>query len=100
MYKVIDGITYNTHTAERIAFHEFSQIGNWEWIYKGLYLTPEGHYFTYETGGCGTEYAIRIHNKMVGGQYQIFPATYDQARMFLEKEEPNLALKLFGEFYK
>ena len=100
MYKVINGITYDTHTAKRIAFYEFSKIGHWEWIYKVLYLTPAGQYFTYETGGCGTEYALRINDKMVGARYQIFPATEEQSRLFLEQVQPNMALKLFGEFYK
>jgi hypothetical protein len=99
VWKVIDGITYDTHTAKRIAFYEFSKIGNWEWIYKVLYRTPTGQYFTYETGGCGTEYAVRIDNKMVGARYSIFAATDEQARRFLENSAPTLALKLFGGFY-
>lgn len=100
MYKVINGETYDTRTAERIASYEFSKIGNWEWVYKVLYRTPTGKYFTYETGGCGTEYAVRIGNKMVGARYQIFATTDDQARFLLEQWQPNLALKLFGESYK
>ena len=100
MYKVVDGEIYDTHTAKRIAFYEFSKIGNWEWIYKVLYRTPSGKYFTYETGGCGTEYAVRADNKMVGARYQIFPATDDQARRFLEENQPRLALELFASFYE
>lgn len=100
MYKVIDGVNYDTHAATRIAFYEFSKIGNWEWIYKVLFRTNSGKYFTYETGGCGTEYAVRIDNKMVGARYQIFPATDERARLFVEEVQPNLALKLFGESYK
>jgi hypothetical protein len=100
MYKVINGITYDTHTAKRIAFYEFSKIGNWEWIYKVLYRTPEGRYFTYETGGCGTEHALRKGSKMVGAVYNIYTADDDQARRFVEEVQPNLALKLFGESYK
>lgn len=99
MWKIVDGITYDTHTATKIAFYEFSKIGNWEWIYKVLYRTPSGLYFTYETGGCGTEYAVRIGSKMVGARYKIFPATDNQARLFLEEVQPPLALELFGEFY-
>ncbi len=100
MFKVIDGITYDTHTAKRIAFSESGKIGNWEWVYKVLYRTPAGQYFTYETGGCGTEYAVRIHNKWIGARYRIFPASEDQARRFLEEVKPHLALELFGAFYE
>ena len=99
MFEIIDGTTYDTRTAKRIAFYEFSKIGNWEWIYKVLYRTPAGKYFTYETGGCGTEYAVRTGNKMVGARYQIFPATEDQARLFLEQVQPHLAVELFREKY-
>ena len=100
MWKIIDGQYYDTRTAKRIAFYEFSKIGNYEWIYKVLYRTISGKYFTYETGGCGTEYAVRIDSKMVGARYQIFPANDDQARRFLEDHQPRLALELFADFYK
>ncbi len=100
MWKVIDGILYDTRTAKRITSYEVSKIGNYEWVYKVLYRTPSGLYFTYETGGCGTEYAVRIGNKMVGAQYRIYAATDDQARRFTEMVQPKLALELFGEYYK
>ena len=100
MYKVVNGISYDTRTAKRIAFYEFSSIGYYEWVYKVLFQTPFGHYFTYETGGCGTEYAVRVGNKMVGAHYHIFPATADEARIFLFCYNPKLALELFPDIYK
>jgi hypothetical protein len=100
VFKVINGVTYDTRKADRIASYEFSKIGHWEWIYKVLYRTQDGEYFTYETGGCGTEYAVREGNKMVGARYQIFPATDTEAKRFLEDNAPTTALKLFGKDYK
>ena len=100
MYKVIDGITYDTRTAKRIAFYEFSSIGYYEWVYKVLFQTPDGNYFTYETGGCCTEYAVKVGNKMVGAHYHIFPANNEEAKRFLERYKPKLALELFSDSYK
>jgi len=96
----IDGVIYDTHAAERLSSYEFQRIGSWEWIFKVLYRTKNGRYFTYETGGCGTESAKRVGTKLVGGYYVIYTASDDEARRFLEQNNPDLALKLFKEFYE
>lgn len=96
----IEGNIYDTHNAERLTKYEEGTIGNWWWIFKALYKTLNGKYFTYETGGCGTEYHVWDGKKFIGGIYQIHKATDEQARVFLEQNNPTLALILFKNFYE
>lgn len=96
----IEGIIYDTHKADRLSSYEYKSIGSWEWIFRVLYRTSNGKYFTYETGGCGTEYAVQVGTKLVGGHYTIYPASDAEARRFLEQNNPALALELFKDFYK
>ena len=100
MIKEIDGNVYDTNNAQRLAKYESGKIGNWYWIFKALYQKSNGMFFTYETGGCGTEYHVWNGQKFIGGIYKIYPTTDEQARIFLEQNNPALALKLFGTYYE
>lgn len=95
MRKIINNEFCDTQIDERLATKEFKEIGSWEWEFQALYRNRNGQYYTHETGGCGTRYAVRIGNKLVGGIFDLYPATPKQAELFLSETNPELAIKLF-----
>lgn len=95
MRQEIEGEVYDTLAGTKLSTYEYKHKGSWEWIYKALFKNENGKFFFHETGGCGTHYAVQIGNKLIGGIFIIYPATPEQAKMFLVETNPELAQQLF-----
>lgn len=57
MYKVINGVTYDTQTATIDKKFTFGVPGDPCGYEETLYITKDGHYFVYTFGGKQSKYA-------------------------------------------
>ncbi|MBL9092030.1 MAG: hypothetical protein JNL96_12460 [Planctomycetaceae bacterium] len=54
--KVIDGLVYDTATAELIAEYEFGRCDSFDFVHVRLFKTQNGRFFLHGTGGANTEW--------------------------------------------
>jgi hypothetical protein len=54
--KVIDGLVYDTATAEMIAKYEFGRSDSFDYVQERLFKTPNGRFFLHGEGGANTEW--------------------------------------------
>lgn len=68
MKKIIDGKTYNTETATRIANWDNGYYGNdFNACDESLYISPKGTYFLAGEGGALSKYARSVGSGRCGG---------------------------------
>lgn len=54
--KVIDGLVYDTTTAELIAEYEFGGFDSFDFVHLRLFKTQNGRFFLHGAGGANTEW--------------------------------------------
>ena len=86
MRKIINGKTYNTDTANRIAVKEYGDSTN-DLYYseRALYQKKNGEYFIHSWGGAGTIYATAKENGWTGAGEVIEPVSVEEAEEFIAK---------------
>jgi hypothetical protein len=93
MKRIIDGLRYDTATAEPIATftNGFGQ-SDFKWDNSAIYKTKKGRYFIAGRGGPKSRWATQVNNTTSGGE-GIMTLTDTQAREMLEEWEANDALE-------
>lgn len=84
MKKIINGKTYNTDTAKKIAVKEYGDSTK-DLFYseRSLYQKKDGEYFIHSCGGAGTIYATEKENGWTGSGEVIEPVTAKEAEEFM-----------------
>lgn len=85
--QVINGKLYNTETATLVKDYEFSNPGDFHYLYQGLYKTAKGAWFTAGHGGPMSTYSEYIGNGSTSGGSGINPLTPDEALIWLEEHD-------------
>ena len=78
MKKIINGKTYNTETAKKLANWDNEIYGSFDSIEETLYQKRTGEFFLAGEGGARTIYSTPTENGSKGGA-RIIPLTYSQA---------------------
>lgn len=85
MKKIINGKLYNTETAREVGWREYSNPGDFHYIFETLYCKKTGEYFLHGVGGALTQYAETIgQNQWRGGEH-IEPMNLASAREWAEQ---------------
>ncbi len=95
MKKVIDGLRYNTETAEEI--HRWDNgldTGDFKSCEETLYLTAKGRYFLHGQGGAMSKYSVPVSGGRGGGE-EIVPMSADEVREWLEEHDGIDALEKY-----
>ncbi|RCW23172.1 hypothetical protein DFR48_10741 [Ciceribacter lividus] len=83
--KIIDGLRYNTATAEEIcSFENDSDRGDFRYEVTSLYRTPRGRFFVAGHGGAMTRWAQPVQGGQAGGK-GLHPVSTAEAREFAEQ---------------
>lgn len=98
MKKVINGKMYNTQTAECYGEYQYSNCGDFQYVYEALYRKKTGEMFLYGTGGPASKYREKVGSSTWTGGTQIIPLTVDEAKEWAEKYiDGGTYVELFGE---
>ena len=85
MIRVINGLRYNTETAEQVYFWNNGHYeGDFKLRVKSLYRTPKGAWFLYHRGGAMTDMAVSVGGGGTGGSSDLEAISADDAYGFLE----------------
>lgn len=88
MKKIINGVLYNTDTAQLLVEYEKFAGDRLHYVREALYRKQNGEYFIYGEGGALTNYAsYSAYNTFSGGS-SIYPVDETEARSWAE--EPSL----------
>jgi len=89
MEAVIEGLRYDTETAELVASHSYGYTTDHGYADEDLYRTQNGRWFLAGKGGPASRYAESVDgNGRIGGS-GIVPITELEAREHLETWEPD-----------
>ena len=76
MRKIIDKKTYNTDTATKIAeIWHGNSYDDFNFIEEVLYMTPNGRYFLYQSGGPYSKMGAPVGNNGMSGSSDIIDLT-------------------------
>jgi len=68
MKKIINGISYDTDTADEVVYHSHGHRSDFHYIEEILYRTKKGNFFLVGKGGASTRYARTVsQNCWCGG---------------------------------
>jgi len=96
MQAVIEGLRYNTETAELVASYSYGYTTDHEYVCEDLYRTKNGRWFLAGEGGPASRYAESVDkNGWIGGKGIVALDELD-AREHLENwEQDSKAFKYF-----
>lgn len=98
MKKIINGKKYDTETAKCIGTHQYSHEGDFRFELEELYVTKNGTYFLYGTGGPLSKYRVQTGIRSYSGGSDIKPLSEDEAKQWSEKYmEADEYIEAFGE---
>lgn len=84
MKKIIDGKTYNTETAKKIAeWDNGLSYNDFDYRSEELYRKRTGEYFLYGSGGARTEWGTVMDDGWLAGGSNIVPLTQEEAQDWL-----------------
>ena len=93
MKKVIDGRSYNTETAKKVAEYSYGEWGDWDRVEQTLYLTKNGSWFLAGEGGARSEYSRQVAQNRWSGGEDIRALTADEALLWLEEHSKTEAIE-------
>ena len=98
MKKIIDGVVYDTETAECIAGYNNGHFPtDFEYFYEQLYRTKKGTYFVYGYGLARSKYGVWIGATGGSGE-EIIQMTEERAKKWaMENLEADEYIEIFGE---
>lgn len=85
MKRVIDGLLYDTKTAEEIANYSRFYPSDFNHVAETLYKTANGNYFLAGKGGPRSKYAEQVEQNTWGGGEGIIPLAAKEALDWCEK---------------
>ena len=98
MRKVINGLPYDTKTAEKLTENSYSNPRDFNWYEETLYRKRTGEYFLYYEGNANSPYSKRINSNTWGGDQGIRPLTVLEAQRWAEKAcDGDEYEKIFGK---
>lgn len=99
MRRIINNKVYDTETAKRVGFWSNDYLySDLQYESESLYQKKTGEFFIYGEGGPMSSYAVRRGVSEYAGSEKIFPATFEQAREWAEKNLTGEEYEaLFGE---
>lgn len=97
MKQIIEGLTYNTETAEMIDWNEYSTPGDFRYVHEALYKTKKGRFFLAGKGGALSKYSRSCGNNGSCGGSGIIPLDPDEALAWCEQNrvDPDIVTKYF-----
>ena len=93
MKRIIDGLTYNTETATKVASWSHGYRGDHGMYEESIYVTKHGRWFRSGFGGPASMYAKSVDNNSYSGGSGLFPLTEDEAMQILESYHQTDALE-------
>lgn len=98
MQRIINGLKYDTSTADEICDISPSGFssGDFNWEDTSLYRTKKGRYFLAGRGGAFTRWSVPIGQNGRGGGSGIQPVNEAEARSFVEQYASHRFEELFG----
>jgi len=98
MKKIIEGVVYNTETAELLAENwNGCDRSNFHFLNEGIYRTKKGRYFLFGEGGAASKYAKNGYQVSSSGK-TIIPLTEDELFELLQDwNEVELIETLFSD---
>lgn len=97
MRRIVDGLRYDTETAEHVASASYGYARDFASWNEDLYRTPRGAYFLHYEGGPSSRYAVPVPGGR-GGSSGIRPLTSAEALAWLEEHGETEAIEAhFGE---
>jgi hypothetical protein len=98
MKKTIEGLTYNTATADRIAEYSWGQsASDFGYFEEELYVTSKGAYFLHGSGGPRSPYAETLSARSWGSGETIVPMTEQEAFDWCQKRDQEDAIEAHFE---
>ena len=94
MKRIVDGLLYDTETAEEVASFSRGHSGDFDSVSETLYKTKSGNWFVHGEGGARTRWARHHGNESSGGE-GILALSRDEALDWIELNEidANLAVE-------
>lgn len=93
MKKIINGLKYDTDSAELICEDSYSNKGDFHWYEEALYITKKGNYFVAGAGGALSKYNICCGQ----GEFKIMPLSKEEAFEFCSSVDTHAAEKFFSD---
>lgn len=98
MKKIINGLRYDTETAEHLGSDWYSSPGDLNYWGEDLYRKKTGEFFLYGEGGAMSRYSKPSGTNSWSGSERIMPMTYQEAQAWAEKHlDGGDYEKIFGE---
>ena len=98
MKKIINGVKYDTETAELMGSHGYSNPRDFRYFIESLFMTKSGRLFLHGEGGPASIYGKQTGQNSWGGSETIIPMSYAEAQKWVEE---NLSgddyERIFGE---
>ena len=86
MKRIIEGMRYDTNTAELIGDISYGGgSSDFKHYYEGLYRTPHGRYFLHGYGGPLSHYTVSCGNNSWSGSETIVPMSPEKAQAWAEE---------------
>ena len=101
MIRVIDGLRYNTETAQQVYDYSNGRMtSDFGYRSKTLYRTSKGAWFIHHVGGALTDMSVSVGNNGRGGSADIEPVCENDAYGFLEAHsDDSEAMAAIEKFY-
>lgn len=97
MKKIIDGLLFDTETAELITeWENHYHYGDSSWCQEKLFKTKKGRYFLYGKGGPLSIYSVPVGNNASGGGEDIRLLSKEEALAWCG--EKGIVEEVLGEF--
>jgi len=93
MRRVINGKVYDTETATRVDYYQFSGGNDFRYMREDLYVTKKGNWFIEYEGGPMSKYVVDAGNGSRCGSDGIKALTANEAYDWLEKNECTNAIE-------
>lgn len=98
MKKIINNKLYDTETARKIDYYQYSNASDWFYVYEALYKKRTGEYFLYGEGGAMSKYSVSCGNRQYSGSSEIIPLSKEEAKEWaVENMDADDFMEEFGE---
>jgi len=97
MRRAINGLIYDTETAQHLAHRSRGFASDWSHVREGLYVTERGTYFLAGEGGPRSRYGRRTGDGGTRGGEGIHPLSREEALEWCERHAQEVALDHFAD---
>jgi hypothetical protein len=96
MFKIINGLKYDTESASEIATYSYLNMSDVRGYEETLYKTKKGAWFLYGHGGALSPYYENIPGGSCGGSKICLLTENEVKHWLLETDNDNIYLNLFS----